>query len=146
MVIRVPNLHMPQALTHSLNVHFLTRRKWFSASNACLQSLSYIRAMGPKKRFLKSKKVFKEDLKELTGRMADRNRELVPGSWSPVRERALPTGLTVEGWYSEHSGVCRRAELLGRSVKVKKVWQVDGGLMRGDLKAKQSAFSPLLSR
>ena len=77
--------------------------------------------MGPKKRFLKSKKVFKEDLKELTGRMADRNRELVPGSWSLVRERALPTGLTVEGWYSEHSGVCRRAELLGRSVKVKKV-------------------------
>ena len=77
--------------------------------------------MGPKKRFLKSKKVFKEDLKELTGRMADRNRELVPGSWSLVRERALPTGLTVEGWYSEHSGVCRRAKLLGRSVKVKKV-------------------------
>ena len=77
--------------------------------------------MGPKKRFLKSKKVFKEDLKELTGRMADRNRELVPGSWSPVRERTLTTGLTVEGWYSEHSGVCRRTELLGRSVKVKKV-------------------------
>ena len=66
-------------------------------------------------------KVFKEDLKELTGRMADRNRELVPGSWSLVRERALTTGLTVEGWYSEHSCVCRRTELLGRSVKVKKV-------------------------
>ena len=52
--------------------------------------------------------------------MADRNWELVPGSWSLVRERALTPGLTVEGWYSECSGVCRRAKLLGRSVKVKK--------------------------
>ena len=55
------------------------------------------------------------------GRMADRNRELLPDSWSLVRERALTTGVCVEGWYSEHSGVCRRAELLGRSVKVKKL-------------------------
>ena len=45
------------------------------------------------------------------GRMADRNRELVPDNWSMVRERALTTGLCSEGWYSEHSGVCRRAEL-----------------------------------
>ena len=52
--------------------------------------------------------------------MADRNRELVPDNWSLVRERALTTGLCSEGWYSEHSGVCRRAELPGRSVKVKK--------------------------
>ena len=37
----------------------------------------------------KKRKVFKEDLKELTGRMADRNRELVPDNWSLVRERAL---------------------------------------------------------
>ena len=51
--------------------------------------------------------------------MADRNRELVPDNWSPLRERALTTGLCSEGWYSEHSGVCRRAELLGRSVKKK---------------------------
>ena len=41
----------------------------------------------------------------------DRNRQLVPDSWSLVRERALTTGLCSEGWYSEHSGVCRRAEL-----------------------------------
>ena len=41
-------------------------------------------------------------------------------NWSLVRERALTTGLCSEGWYSEHSGVCRRAELQGRSVKVKK--------------------------
>ena len=37
----------------------------------------------------KKRKVFKEDLKELTGRMADRNRELVPDKDSLVRERAL---------------------------------------------------------
>ena len=46
--------------------------------------------------------------------MADRNRELLPGNWSLVRERALTIGLCSEGWYSEHSGVCRRAELPGR--------------------------------
>ena len=51
---------------------------------------------------------------------ADRNRELVPDNWSLVRGRALTTGLCSEGWYSEHSGVCRRAELPGGSVKVKK--------------------------
>ena len=42
--------------------------------------------------------------------MTDRNGELVPDNWSLVRERALTTGLCLEGWYSEHSGVCRRAE------------------------------------
>ena len=52
--------------------------------------------------------------------MADRNRELIPDNWSLVREKALTTGLCLEGWYSEHSGVCRRAELPGESVKVKK--------------------------
>ena len=52
--------------------------------------------------------------------MADRNRELVPDNWSLAGERALTTGLCSEGWYSEHAGVCRRAELPGGSVKVKK--------------------------
>ena len=52
--------------------------------------------------------------------MADRNRELVPDNWNLVRERVLTTGLCSEGCYSEHSGVCRRVELLGGSVKVKK--------------------------
>ena len=52
--------------------------------------------------------------------MADRNREWLPDNWSLVRERALTTRLCSEGWYSEHSGVCSRAELPGRSVKVKK--------------------------
>ena len=52
--------------------------------------------------------------------MTDRNKELIPDIWSLVREKTLTTGLCSEGWYSEHSGVCRRAELPGRSVKVKK--------------------------
>ena len=52
--------------------------------------------------------------------MAERNRELVPDNSSLVRERALATGLCSEEWYSQHSGVYRRAELPGRSVKMKK--------------------------
>ena len=72
--------------------------------------------------------------------MADRNRELVPDNWSLVRERALTTGLCSEGWYSEHTGVCRRAELPGGSVKVKKFWKVARSLMRNDIKAKQRQF------
>ena len=51
--------------------------------------------------------------------MTKRNRELVPDNWSLVRERALTTGLCSEGWCSEYSGICRRAELPGMSVKVK---------------------------
>ena len=68
------------------------------------------------------RKVVKKDVKELTerGRMAHRNRKLVPDSWSLVRERALTIGLCSEGWCSEPSGVCRTAELPGRRVKVKK--------------------------
>ena len=58
--------------------------------------------------------------------MADKNRELVPDNWSLVRERALTTGLCSEGWYSEHSGVCRRAELPGRREEVLKGrWEPD---------------------
>ena len=51
--------------------------------------------------------------------MADRNRELVPDIWSLAKERALTTGLCSERWYPEHSGVCRKAELAGRSVRMK---------------------------
>ena len=54
------------------------------------------------------------------GRMTARNRELVPDNWSLVRERAQTTRLYAKGWYSEHSGVCKIAELPGRSVKVMK--------------------------
>ena len=49
--------------------------------------------------------------------MTDRNRELVPDNTKPGKKKRLCS----EGWYSEHSGVCRRAELPGRSVKVKKL-------------------------
>ena len=73
------------------------------------------------------------------GRMVDRNRELVLDNWSLVRERVLTTGLCSEGWYSEHLGVWRRAELPVRCVKVKKFWKVDGSLMRNDLKATAAA-------
>ena len=52
--------------------------------------------------------------------MAAKNRELVPDNWSLVKERTLTTGLCSERWYSEYWGVCKGAELPGRSVKVKK--------------------------
>ena len=47
--------------------------------------------------------------------MTDRNRELEPG------KRKSADHWTAERWGFEHSGVCRRAELPGRSVKVKNV-------------------------
>ena len=46
-------------------------------------------------------KVFNTNLKELTGGITDRNRELFPDRWSLVRESALTTELSVD------SGVCR---------------------------------------
>ena len=58
--------------------------------------------------------------------MADRNRELVPDNWSLVWERALTTGLCLVGWYSEHSGVRRRAELPCKGEEVLKGrWEPD---------------------
>ena len=61
--------------------------------------------------------------------MADRNRELVPDNWSLVRERVLTTGLCSEGWYSEHSDVCRRAKAAGKECKGEEVlkgrWEPD---------------------
>ena len=51
------------------------------------------------------------------GRTTDRYRELVPGNWILVRERALAIRFCSEGWDSEYSGVCIRAELQERSVK-----------------------------
>ena len=66
-------------------------------------------------KFFLKKKVFKEDLKDLT----EVEWRTETGGWFQITG-ALTTGLCSEGWYSEHSGVCRRAELPGRSVKVKK--------------------------
>ena len=44
---------------------------------------------GTEEKFFKKRKVFKEDLKELTdiGRMTVRNKELVADNWSLGRER-----------------------------------------------------------
>ena len=54
----------------------------------------------------------------------------------------------MDGWYSEHLDVCRTAELLERSVKVKRFCKGHRGLMRNDLKAKQRQLvvDPQLSR
>ena len=59
--------------------------------------------------------------------MPDRNRELVPDNWSLLREGALTTGLGSEGWYSEHPGVCRRADSflpLGRHMTSSPVFSI----------------------
>ena len=79
------------------------------------------------------------------GSMMDRSRNR---KWNLVKERAWTTVLCLEGWYSEHPCVWRRADLLGRNAKVKKVWKVDECLMRDDLKAKQRqfVFYPLLKK
>ena len=55
--------------------------------------------------------------------VTDRSGELVPCCWSLVKERAPTTWFCAKELYSEHSGVCRRTELLRRSVKVK-IWEV----------------------
>ena len=53
---------------------------------------------GTEEKVFEKRKVFKEDLKRADrGRMADRNRQLVPDNWSLVRERMLTTGLCAEG-------------------------------------------------
>ena len=99
-----------------MNAHRLVHMHTHTHTNT---HQSHIRAMRLKKRFLK--RGFQGRFKRADrGRMADRNRELVPDKWSLVREGALTTGLCSEGWYYEHSSVCRRAELPGGSVKVKK--------------------------
>ena len=92
---------------------------------------SYLTAMGLKKRFPKKKKVFKADLRELTevapwtetgswfqvagagerrtdwGSTVDRNRELVPGSWSWWEENWLLEIVQKVGiWVSEEKQSC----------------------------------------
>ena len=82
--------------------------------------------MGLKKRLLKESFAGRSERTD-RGSMPGRNRQFVPGGWSLVRERVLTTGPSVEGRYSERSGVCRTVELLGRSVKVKMVCKTCGG-------------------
>ena len=92
----------------------------FNAHNTLTDTHSHISGQWDwRKGFWKEKGFHGRFKRTYRGHMTDRNRELVPHSWSLVRERPLITGLCSEGWYSEHSGVCRRAELLGRSVKKK---------------------------
>ena len=67
--------------------------------------------MGLKKRFLKESFPGRSE-RTNRGHMLGRNGEFVPGGWSLVRERVLTTGPSVEGQYSECSGVCRTVELL----------------------------------
>ena len=92
---------------------------------------SHIRAMETNKRLLKRKRF--QVRCGFLNQLMDRNQDPVPESWKLVRELALTPGLCSERWYSEHSGTCRRAALPGRSIKVKKLWKVEGVLMRSDL-------------
>ena len=45
---------------------------------------------------------------------------------SPLRERALTTGLGAERRQPEHSGLCRTANLSEMCVQVKKAWKSNG--------------------
>ena len=49
----------------------------------------------------------------------------------------------MEGWSSEPSGVCRRAEQAGRSVKVKNVSKANGGLDQSPYKTVNSKQNPV---
>lgn len=68
----------------------------------------HLRAIGTEVKVIDYRKVFQEDLKELTeSSMTARNREFVgSGRWSLVQERLLTTGLSTERRYFGHSGVC----------------------------------------
>ena len=59
-------------------------------------------------------KIKKKEEKKDRGGMTDRKKELVPDSWSLVKERVLTTGRSAEGCYSEHPGVCRRMPSIRR--------------------------------
>ena len=90
--------------------------------NAHTHTQSYIiiyEDNGTEEKFFTKRKVFKEDLKELAEveRQTETESSFVPDNWSQVRERTVTTGIWKDGILN--SGVCRRAKLLGRSVKVK---------------------------
>ena len=105
----------------ALSAYKFFKHRYFNIVSMHTKHALIYHRIGTEEKVFEKRKVFKEDFKRThRGRMTDRNRELVPDKWSLVRERALTTGLCSEGWYSEHSGVCSRAELPGRSVKVKK--------------------------
>ena len=66
-------------------------------THTCTHSHMYLRAMGLMNFFLK--KGFGGRFERADrGSMTNINRELVPGSWSLVRETLLTNGLSEEGW------------------------------------------------
>ena len=71
---------------------------------------------------MKKRNVFKKDLKELTEQHDGQKQgvgswQLEPDKIKTADHRTLCGRMAI---YSEHSGVCRRAKLPGRSVEVKK--------------------------
>ena len=66
MVIRVPNLHMPQALTHSLKCTFFDNKEMIQCIQ-CLLTITFVyQGNGTEEKVFEKQKVFKEDLIELT--------------------------------------------------------------------------------
>ena len=109
-------------------------------TNTHLDTHRHLRAGGLKKKFSERERFSKKIEGTDRGCVTNRSGEFVPCCWSLVRERVLTTWLCANGWYSEHSGVCRRMELARRSVKVKKIWEVGGGRTIQRFKAKWSEF------
>ena len=100
-------------VTHSLNVHILKIQCITHTHTHTHTPQVVYQGNETGEKIFENGKVFKEDLKESTGRMADRNGELVPDSWSLVKERAPTTGfllLLLQGWYSKHLGVCKNKQ------------------------------------
>ena len=97
----MPNLHR-LVLTHFLKVHFqdsvnTTHARTHTRMHAHTHTHSCLRAMGPKKRFLKRERFWgKIFLKQHRSRMMDRSRQMVPDSWSLVGESVLTVGLCLE--------------------------------------------------
>ena len=86
---------------YSMNVHTHTHTQTRTRTHKHTHTpVTYQGNVGneTEEKVFKKRKVFKEDLKELT----ERNRGLVPDNWSLIRERALTLGLCSEGWYSVH--------------------------------------------
>ena len=92
--------HAPTQTRTRAHAHTNTRTHAHTHTHTHQSHTRAIRALRLKKSvFLK--KGFQGRFKRVDrGRMADRNRELVPDNWSLVRERALTAGLCSEGWDS----------------------------------------------
>ena len=103
-----------------------THARTHTCTHTHTHAQTHLRAMPmePKKR----QKVFEEDLKELTETGLWFQVKLRHRAWNSgktihiLRKKSLTTRLSwselTEGWYSEHSGICRRTQLPGRG----KMW------------------------